>query len=152
MVPRARARSFSLVRKPTGNALIDATNDEALAATFDHWYDGYGRFGVKAMWMDESEPDHAAYISGGQWKLAKGIDAELLPAWVHAWSRGFAEAAARDAALAPGEFFLLSRNAWLGTAHHGAALWSGDVASDFEELALQVKAGQQAGLSGIPLW
>jgi hypothetical protein len=32
--------------------------------------------------MDESEPDHANYIGGGQWNLTAGLDAELLPAWV----------------------------------------------------------------------
>ena len=30
-----------------------------------------------------------AYISGGQWNLSSGIDAEMLPAWVLYWSQGF---------------------------------------------------------------
>ena len=42
-----------------------------------------GKYGVKAIWMDESEPDHKGYISGGQWDLYAGTDAEVLPAWVH---------------------------------------------------------------------
>ena len=44
---------------------------------------GSGKYGVKAIWMDESEPDHKGYISGGQWDLYAGTDAEVLPAWVH---------------------------------------------------------------------
>jgi hypothetical protein len=47
-----------------------------------HRYEGYGQYGVKAVWMDEAEPDHAKYISGGQWKLHAGDDTEVLPAWV----------------------------------------------------------------------
>ena len=52
-------------------------------------YDGYGKYGVKAIWMDESEPDHAAYISGGQWDLHAGTDTEIMPAWVKYWSKGY---------------------------------------------------------------
>ena len=52
-------------------------------------YEGYGKYGVKAIWMDEAEPDHAQYISGGQWDLHAGTDTEILPAWVKYWSKGF---------------------------------------------------------------
>jgi alpha-glucosidase (family GH31 glycosyl hydrolase) len=34
--------------------LVDATNEQALKTTFDYWHDGYGKYGIKAMWMDES--------------------------------------------------------------------------------------------------
>lgn len=37
--------------------------------------------------MDEAEPDHHLYISGGQWNLHAGSDGEILPAWVHYWSK-----------------------------------------------------------------
>ena len=52
----------------------------------------------------------------------------------------------------PGEYFLLSRNAWAGTAGHGAALWSGDIDSTWDELKMQVTVGQGVGMSGVPLW
>ena len=107
---------------PTGNALVDATNDDALRTTFEHWHDGYGKYGIKAMWMDESEPDHKDYISGGQWKLAKGLDTEVLPAWTYDWSKGFSDEM-RRIGVEEGDFFLLSRSAWAGTPSHGAALW-----------------------------
>lgn len=51
-----------------------------------------------------------------------------------------------------GQFFVLSRNAWLGTASHGAALWSGDIGSSWDELRMAITAGQGVGMSGIPLW
>jgi hypothetical protein len=47
-----------------------------MARTFEHWWEGYGKYGVRAMWMDESEPDHAKYISGGQWNLFAGAEEE----------------------------------------------------------------------------
>ena len=138
-------------RTPTGNALVDATNAVALKTTFDHWYEGYGKYGIKAMWMDQSEPDHQYFISGGQWRLAKGLDTEVLPAWTSDWSKGFADKMA-ELGNKPGEFFLLSRSAWAGTASHGSALWSGDIKSSWDELQTAVTVGQGVGLSGIPLW
>ena len=136
---------------PTGNALVDATNPVALKATFGHWYEGYGKYGVKAMWMDQAEPDHTRYISGGQWNLHQGVDTEVLPAWTYEWSKGFSDEMQRRG-VKPGDFFLLSRSGWAGTPSHGSALWSGDIRSTWGELATAVTAGQGVGLSGIPLW
>ena len=145
------ADSFWAYNTPTGNAVVDATNDAALKSAFDHWYEGYGKYGIRAMWMDQAEPDHKVYISGGQWHLAKGLDTEVLPAWTSEWSRGFADKMA-ELGTPPGEFFLLSRSAWANTPSHGAALWSGDIRSSWQELHTAVTVGQGVGLSGIPLW
>ena len=51
-----------------------------------------------------------------------------------------------------GNFFALSRSAWLGTAKFGHAMWSGDTDSSWAALAAQVPTGLGAGLSGIGLW
>ena len=142
--------SFWEYSTPTGNAVVDATNPEAMKSVWQHWQEGYGKYGVKAIWMDESEPDHHLYIDGGQWQLHKGLDAEVLPGWVLGWAEGFYNGFQERG---DGEdFFILSRNAWARTAHHGAALWSGDIGSDWNSFELAVKAGQGVGMSGIPLW
>jgi alpha-glucosidase (family GH31 glycosyl hydrolase) len=99
--------------------------------------------------LAESEPDHARYISGGQWKLAAGDDTEVLPAWVKYWAGGFAD---KFRELHGDDFLILSRNAWAGTWSSGAALWSGDVGSSFGELETAVAAGQGAAMSGVALW
>ena len=41
---------------PTNNALVDSTNPEGMAQTTEHWFEGYGKYGVRAVWMDEAEP------------------------------------------------------------------------------------------------
>ena len=46
----------------------------------------------------------------------------------------------------------LCRSAWAGSQRYGAAVWSGDIASTFEALRTQVRAGLNIGLSGIPWW
>jgi alpha-D-xyloside xylohydrolase len=143
-----KPESFWRYSTPTGNAVIDSTNPAAMKAVTDHWWEGYGKYGVRAVWMDEAEPDHAAYISGGQWDLHAGSDGEVLPAWVHYWAQGFADKFREIG----DDYFILSRNAWSGTWSNGAALWSGDIGSHWSDLQTAVFAGQQAGVSGIPLW
>jgi alpha-D-xyloside xylohydrolase len=50
------------------------------------------------------------------------------------------------------EIVTLCRSAWAGSQKYGAAVWSGDIASTFEELQAQVRAGMNIGISGIPWW
>lgn len=144
-----KPETFWQYSTPTGNALIDATNPLTMESVIKHWNEGIGNYGVKAVWMDESEPDHHAYISGGQWDLHAGTDTEVLPAWVSYWSKGFGD---NFKAKHGDDFFILSRNAWAGTWSNGAALWSGDIGSSFNDLKTALAAGQQAALSGVPLW
>ena len=150
--PKTGACEYNFWRynTPTNNALVDSTNPAAMAQTTEHWFEGYGKYGVRAVWMDEAEPDHAKMISGGQWRLHAGTDTEVIPAWVKYWSKGFAE---RFIDVHPdGEFFILSRNAWAGTSAHGTALWSGDIGSNWGELETAVTVGQGVGMTGVPLW
>jgi len=143
--------SFWQYNTPTGNSIIDPSNPAAMNATSSHWYEGYGKYGIRAIWMDQSEPDHAAYISGGQWQFHAGTDAEMLPTWVKYWGQGF-QRELESAGHKPGEYFILSRNGWAGTQAAGMALWSGDIGSNWDELEAAVTVGQGVGLSGIPLW
>jgi alpha-glucosidase (family GH31 glycosyl hydrolase) len=76
---------------------------------------------------------------------------QVLPGWVYDWTRGFQQQM-RARGKKEGDYFLLSRNAWAGTASHGAALWSGDIRSSWSELAAAVTAGQGAAMSGVQLW
>jgi alpha-D-xyloside xylohydrolase len=50
------------------------------------------------------------------------------------------------------EYLMLCRSAWAGSQRFGAAVWSGDIQSTFEALQVQVRAGLNIGLSGIPWW
>ncbi len=50
------------------------------------------------------------------------------------------------------EIITLNRSAWAGSQRYAAAVWSGDIASTFEALSNQIRAGLNIGLSGIPWW
>ena len=44
------------------------------------------------------------------------------------------------------------RCAWLGSQRYGVVLWSGDIASTFDSLRKQLKAGLNVAMCGIPWW
>jgi alpha-D-xyloside xylohydrolase len=46
----------------------------------------------------------------------------------------------------------LARSAWAGSQRYGAAVWSGDIYSDWPTLRGQVKAGLNIMMSGVPWW
>jgi alpha-D-xyloside xylohydrolase len=131
--------------------LVDETNPDARAAVFDGFWEGYGVYGIKTVWIDAAEPEHFGNENEGKWKLAAGTDSEVGEAWIQQHARVFAEGfGARG--ITPDDYFILPRSAWVGTWRYSAALWSGDIVSTFEELALQLKVLQGVMMSGISLW
>ena len=48
--------------------------------------------------------------------------------------------------------FILTRSAFAGSQHYGAAVWSGDIASRWEDMKAQMAAGINFSMSGIPYW
>ena len=49
------------------------------------------------------------------------------------------------------EIVTLNRSAWAGSQRYGAALWSGDIGTDFPTLRRQIAAGLNTALSGHPV-
>jgi alpha-glucosidase (family GH31 glycosyl hydrolase) len=102
-------------------ALITTMTDATRQLTEDNWNAGYGKYGVRAMWLDETEPDrtgqadHALRI--GQWTYEGSNSVELGPTWRQQWLRTMTGTLEHKYGL--GNFFLMSRSAWLGTAKWG---------------------------------
>lgn len=48
--------------------------------------------------------------------------------------------------------YILTRCAWAAQQRTGAAVWSGDIPTTFDELAVQVAAGLSFTATGIPYW
>lgn len=106
------------------------------------------------MWLDETEPDRTGPsndgLINGEW-LYEGVpDTELGPTWRQQWLRTMTDALRELYGV--GNYFLLSRSAWLGTAKYGHAMWSGDTQSSWDNLAIQIPTMLGAGLSGLGLW
>ena len=135
-------------------ALILPFTPEQRNATWAAWMEGYGSLGVRAVWLDETEPDRTGpandlVISGG-WRYGNWSSLEVGQAWKAEWI-GLMGDGLRGL-YGEGNYFLLSRSAWLGTARRGHAMWSGDTDSTWDIFAKQVPAALGAGLSGIGLW
>jgi alpha-D-xyloside xylohydrolase len=135
-------------------SLITTLSPATANLTAAAWWAGYGRFGVRAMWLDETEPDRTAAanegLDRGAWRYEGAAAVEVGPTWRQQWLRTMTGVLAD--AHGYGNFFLLSRSAWLGTAKYGHSLWSGDTDSSWDGLAAQVPTMLGAGLSGIGLW
>ena len=135
-------------------ALITTLSESTRNLTERNWLAGYGRYGVKAMWLDETEPDrtgeadHALRI--GKWSYEGTNCLELGPTWRQQWLRTMTDTLKN--LWGAGNYFLLSRSAWLGTAKYGHAVWSGDTYSSWEAFGAQIPTALGAGLSGIGLW
>ena len=83
--------------------------------------------------------------------MLAGTDAEVGEAWVQQHAKmlhdGFA-----SKGIGAGDYFILPRHAWAGSWRYSAALWSGDIESTFDELAIQIKVLQGVMMSGPALW
>ncbi len=126
----------------------DSTNPEARRYLWEKVTAGYGRYGIRAFWLDACEPEILAdNAAGARYFLGPGSEVQGVYPREHA--RGF-----HDGLRESGEHdgMLLCRSAWAGSQHYGAAVWSGDIESTFEALAAQIPAGLNMGIAGIPWW
>jgi alpha-D-xyloside xylohydrolase len=126
----------------------DATNPEAREFFWEQIDQGYFQHGIKVFWLDACEPEmYPTDPENLRYHLGNGL------AVTNIYPRMQAQAF-YDGMKAAGEeeIVTLCRSAWAGSQRYGAAVWSGDIASTFEALQAQVRAGMNIGLSGIPWW
>jgi alpha-D-xyloside xylohydrolase len=126
----------------------DSTNPEARRYVWEKVTDGYGRYGIRAFWLDACEPEILSDNAENA-RYFMGQGAEVQGVYPREHARGFYEGLR---ASGEDEIVLLCRSAWAGSQRYGAAVWSGDVESTFEALAAQIPAGLNIGISGIPWW
>jgi alpha-D-xyloside xylohydrolase len=111
--------------------------------------------GVDAWWMDATEPDIHSNLSieerayrMGPTKLGPGA------AYFNSFPLVHAEGVYQGwRAFKPDvRSFILTRSAFGGLQRTGSAVWSGDVASRWDDLRDQISAGVNFSMSGIPNW
>jgi alpha-D-xyloside xylohydrolase len=126
----------------------DATNPRAREYVWSKVNQGYYKHGVRVWWLDACEPELRPEHPGNlRYHVGPGLEVGNIYPMLHA--KGF-----HDGMAAEGEddIVLLCRSAWAGSQRYGAAVWSGDIDSTFEDLRRQIPAGLNIGLSGIPWW
>ena len=129
-------------------AFYDATNPEARAYVWERVRRGYHELGITVFWLDACEPElKPGHQNGLRYHAGPGLEVgNLYPRenarMVHDGLRAAGES----------EIVSLNRSAWAGAQRYGAALWSGDIDTDFASLRTQIKAGLNVMMSGIPWW
>ncbi|MEO8020152.1 MAG: TIM-barrel domain-containing protein, partial [Pseudomonadota bacterium] len=111
--------------------------------------------GVDAWWMDATEPD-----------LHSNLDLDSIKARIGPTAMGPAEKFFNSYPLMhtggvyegsrqvnpDKRVFILTRSGFAGLQRHAAAVWSGDIASRWDDLYNQISAGVSIGYSGLPNW
>ena len=111
--------------------------------------------GIDAWWLDATEPDIHSNLSRPETRLrigptALGTAARYLNTFSLMNSKSVYEGQ-RNSNLDK-RVFILTRSAFAGQQRYSAATWSGDVASRWHDLKMQIPAGLNFSLSGIPYW
>ena len=126
----------------------DSTNPEARKFIWDKVEKGYGKHGIKAFWLDACEPEISPRSPETlRFHLGDGKAVANIYPFLH--QQAFHEGAR---SLGKKDLLLLSRSAWAGSQRFPVAVWSGDIASTFDALRAQIRAGLNMALSGIPWW
>jgi alpha-D-xyloside xylohydrolase len=134
--------------RPTYVHYYDATHPEARQFIWDRCRENYWDKGVALFWLDACEPEISP-LEHDNLRFHAGTGLEVANIYPLLHERGFHEGMT---AAGAGGVINLCRSAWAGSQRYGAAVWSGDIMSDWQTLRGQVRAGLNIGMSGIPWW
>lgn len=140
-------QSFYDAYAPGGRKMFWRQMDESL----------YSRFGRKtdAWWMDASEPNlrDCLPLDYMKWLLtpnALGSSTEYLNAYALVNAQAIYEG---QRSVDPDKrVFLLTRNGFAGLQRYSTASWSGDIGTSWTDMRMQMAAGLNYSMSGIPFW
>ncbi len=128
--------------------IYDATNAEAREYLWTCIKQNYFDKGVDCFWLDEAEPEYAAYdFEHFRYRNGPVVKAGNLYPREHA--KGFYEGLKRQGCE---DIVSLARSAWVGSQKYAVVVWSGDICSNFRTLRDQLAAGLHIGIAGIPWW
>ncbi|MDB5135322.1 MAG: hypothetical protein JWP37_1925, partial [Mucilaginibacter sp.] len=148
--------------------LTSITWDNFVTHTFDTYYDAHNpkardlywdqardsvvkRYGWDAWWVDQCEPDNGSLLDErrkANFSVGKGIDYFNTYSLEHA--KGLYKGWQKD--MGGKRAYFLIRQAFAGSQHYAATLWSSDVTTTFRAFKSQVPQGINACISGMPYW
>jgi alpha-D-xyloside xylohydrolase len=137
------------------STFYDAFNENARKGFWDLINKKIYNKGIDAWWMDASEPDILSNVDPEKRKLqmsptALGSAAEYLNAYPLQNAKGIYEG---QRSSDPGKrVFLLTRSGFAGSQRYAAAIWSGDIGSTWHDMKMQIAAGVNFSMSGLPYW
>lgn len=137
------------------STFYDAFNEDAKRGFWELLHKKLYNKGVDAWWMDASEPDILSNVSPERRKdqmspTAAGMAAEYVNAYPLENAKGIYHG--QRSVDNNKRVFLLTRSGYAGSQHYGATIWSGDIASRWEDMKAQISAGINFSMSGLPFW
>ena len=132
----------------SNEVFFDATNPEAREFIFEKVKENYLKYGIRVFWLDEAEPEFSSYDFDNI-RYHIGPNLEVGNIYPVMYAKAFYDGMVREGIT---DVINLVRCAWAGSQRYGVAVWSGDIHSNFPTLRMQVCAGLNMGLSGIPWW
>lgn len=130
------------------NAIFDATHPDARRYLWELIKRNYYDKGIRVFWLDEAEPELSVY-DHDIYRYHLGSSQQIGNLYPAKYSQTFFDGMAAEGQE---NIINLVRCAWAGSQRYGALVWSGDIHSSFETLAIQVKAGLSMAIAGIPWW
>lgn len=157
----AQGRLIPVETYPSGKGVhpYDVYGEKARDTYWSYLYNGLVSKGIDAYWMDSSEPDYYQttandfdYITedGKTWRSVRNAFPLAHVGGVYDHHR--AAEKANDPYLAGKRVAILTRSAFAGQQRYGANTWSGDVVSNWSNLAKQIPAACNLSACGIPYW
>src|SRR5450432_137323 len=129
-----------------GVSFYDATNPAARSFVWDAVKSAYYDVGIRVFWLDACEPEIYPEQFGNL-RFFAGPGRAVANIYPREHAKGIYE---HMRAEGEEDIISLVRSAWAGSQRYGAALWSGDIPPTFESLQVQVRAGLNVAMSGIP--
>lgn len=147
-IDRTKVQSFH----PPRMALYDAFNPDARKHYWNLMDKALFKIGVDAWWLDTTEPEtedretnilvtNKTYLGNGA-RYANAFPL-MTTQGVYQGQRGESDKK---------RVFILSRSAFAGAQRNAAAVWSGDINSDWVFFKKQIPAGLNYSISGLPYW
>ncbi len=111
--------------------------------------------GFDAWWLDSTEPDIQSNLSMDEWRrrigpTALGSASRYLNTYSLMNAKGVYEGQRK--ANPDRRAFILTRSTYAGQQRYAAASWSGDIATRWHDLKVQIAAGINLCMSGLPYW
>lgn len=137
------------------STFYDTFNEEARTEFWRQINNELFTKGIDAWWMDATEPDIHSNVSWNEKKklmnpTALGSSEEYFNAFSLMQAKGVYEGQRKTN---PNQrVFILTRSAFAGQQRYAAATWSGDVVSRWFDFKVQIPAGLNISVSGIPYW
>ena len=126
----------------------DVTHPDGARYIWNRARENYYQKGIKLFWLDEAEPELRPYdYDNVRYYAGNGLEVSNL--YPYYYAKAFYDGLREEGEQ---EIVNLSRCAWLGSQRFSTVVWSGDIASTFDSLRKQLKAGLNFAMCGVPWW